>query len=99
LWRIEMSKQVEKGGRSSRSGADWERLLAAYEQRTVTREVFCAEAGVSPSTLDYWRKKLRDQGSASGGFIELVAGNEGERSCWDVELALGDGVVLRVARR
>lgn len=93
-----MSKQFEKGGRRGRSRGDWERLLAAYEQRTVTRRAFCAEAGVSASTLDYWRKKLREEGSA-GGFIELGAGSEGGRWSWDVELALGEGVVLRVARR
>ena len=94
-----MSKQVEKGMRSRRSRADWERLLAAYEERTETRRAFCAELGVSPSALDYWRKKLRHEGPAAGSFVELATGSEGERSSWDVELALGDGIVLRLARR
>lgn len=94
-----MTKQVEKRSGRGRSRADWEQLLVAYERRTVTRQAFCAEAGVSPTTLDYWRRKLRDEGSATAGFIELAADREAGRSGWEVELALGDGVVLRLARR
>lgn len=91
-----MSKQVEKSGRSR---SEWDQLLAAYEQRTVSRRAFCAQADVSPSTLDYWRRKLRDEGSATAGFIELAAGSEAGQRGWEVELALGDGMVLRLARR
>lgn len=94
-----MSKQVGKRRSSGHSRAQWQRLLAAYDQRTVTRQAFCAQAGVSPSTLGYWRKKLRDEGSVPAGFIELARGDEGGRSGWEVELALGDGVVLRLGRR
>lgn len=93
-----MSKRVGKGSGSGRSRAQWQGLLAAYDQRTVTCRAFCAQAGVSPSTLDYWRRKLRDEGPATAGFIEL-AGGEAGRSGWEVELALGDGVVLRLGRR
>jgi transposase-like protein len=94
-----MTKEVENRSGSGRSRADWEQLVAAYERRTVTRRAFCAEAGVSPNTLDYWRRKFRDEGSAAAGFIELAAGGEAGRSRWEVELALGDGVVLRLSRR
>lgn len=94
-----MAKQSENGSGGIRSRADWEQLLAAYERRAVTRRAFCVEAGVAPSTLDYWRRKLKDEGSAGGGFIELAAGRETDRSAWEVELALGDGMVLRLVRR
>jgi hypothetical protein len=94
-----MAKPVENEGGGSRSRADWEQLVAAYERRTVTRRAFCVEAGVAPSTLDYWRRKLKDEGSGTAGFIELAGGGEVSRSGWEVELALGDGVVLKLARR
>jgi transposase-like protein len=94
-----MAKHVETEGGGSRSRADWGQLVAAYERRTVTRRAFCVEAGVAPSTLDYWRRKLKDEGSAGAGFIELGAGSEAGGSAWEVELALGDGLVLRLARR
>ncbi len=90
-----MSNEVDRRGRSGRGRAEWERLVAAYEQGTVSRRAFCAEAGISPSALDYWRRKLREEGSVAPHFVELAP----ERSGWDVELALGDGVVLRLARR
>jgi len=94
-----MGKPIENGSGGIRSRADWEQLVATYERRTVTRRAFCAQAGVSPSTLDYWRRKLRDEGSTAAGFIELAGGGEAGRSGWELELALGDGVVLRLARR
>jgi hypothetical protein len=84
---------------SGRDRAQWQRLLAAYDQRTMTRQAFCAQAGVSPSTLGYWQKKLREEGSAPAGFVELARGDEGGQSDWEIELALGGGVVLRLARR
>ena len=93
-----MSKRVGKRHSSGRSRAQWQKLLADYDQRTVTRRAFCAQAGVSPSTLDYWRRKLRGEGSGPAGFIELADGGDAGRSGWEVELALGDGVVLRLAR-
>jgi hypothetical protein len=97
---VKMSKQVGKrrSSGSSRGRAQWQALLVAYDQRSVTRQAFCTQAGVSPSTLDYWRRKLRDEGSATAGFIELAGGGAG-RSGWEVELALGDGLVLRLGRR
>lgn len=94
-----MGKPVENGSGGSRSRADWEQLLAAYEQRTVSRRAFCAQAEVAPSTLDYWRRKLRDERSTTAGFIELAAGSEARQRGWEMELALGDGMVLRLARR
>jgi transposase-like protein len=94
-----MAKPVENEGGGSRSRADWEQLVAAYERRTVTRRAFCVEASVAPSTLDYWRRKLKNEGSGAPGFIELAAAGEAGRSGWEVELALGDGVVLKLARR
>jgi transposase-like protein len=94
-----MAKQVENGSGGSRSRADWEQLVAAYERRMVTRRAFCVEAGVAPSTLDYWRRKLKDEGSGTAGFIELAGGGEADRSGWEVELTLGDGMVLRLSRR
>lgn len=79
------------GDRRRRSRADWERLVAAYEAGDQTRDAFCAEQRISPSSLSYWRGKLRE----APGFIELAPA---KASGWEIELGLGEGVVLRLRR-
>lgn len=78
--------------RRRRSRADWERLAAAYEAGDQTRDAFCAEHGISASSLSYWRGKLREE----PGFIELAP--VAKISGWEIELGLGEGVVLRLRR-
>ena len=95
---------VEARAASSRSRSEWQELVAAYERRSVSRRAFCLEAGISPTTFDYWRKKLRggSKPATPAGFVELgpvrVAG-EPALPGWEVELTLGDGMVLRLTRR
>lgn len=93
----------EQRGPSGRSREEWEQLVAAYEARAVSRRAFCAEAGVSATSLDYWRRKFKGKSSGSGGFIEVSAPSSfdagGTARHWDVELELGEGMVLRLARR
>ena len=66
-------------------------MVAAYEAGDQTRDMFCASHGISPSSLSYWRGKLREE----PGFIELAPG---QSSGWEIELVLGEGVVLRLRR-
>ncbi len=101
-----MAKQNRRRARSGRTRAEWEALIARYERSGLPRKRFCAEASVPVSSLDYWRRKLRQEGrqaapatpaataKAKPGFIELpsIAAGGG----WDVELELGGGVVLRL---
>lgn len=77
--------------RRRRSREDWERLVASYEAGDQTREAFCTEHGISGSSLSYWRGKLREE----PGFIELATPKLGG---WEIELGLGEGVVLRLRR-
>jgi len=98
----EQSKGVQGDSPSGRTRTDWEHLLAAYERREGTREAFCAAAGISVTSLDYWRRKLRGESSSSApGFIELpIRGGDNDSALgWEMELALGDGVVLKLSRR
>jgi hypothetical protein len=64
---------------------------------------------VSTASFYNWRKRLRESapndGSATAGapaptFLDLGAlgAADGGAGCWDIELALGDGVVLRLRR-
>lgn len=89
-----MATQTTKRG--SRSRAEWEQLVAEYEQSGQSRKMFCAYQAIPVSSFDYWRGKLKRE-TAAAGFIELTP-PPSARGGWDVELELGAGVVLRLRR-
>ena len=77
--------------RRRRSAEDWRVLVEEYADFVGSQAEFCRRRGVSSGSLAYWRRKLG--GSA---FVE-VSGPVAVRD-WDVELDLGEGLVLRVRR-
>lgn len=48
----------------------WARLIAELDQSDLTATAFAAKRGVNPSTLAWWRRKLR-QGRAGTGFVAV----------------------------
>ena len=85
--------------RTYRSEAEWRRLMSDFEGWEGTQSSFCEARGVSLKTFQNWRRRLglipRSRVGRSDGFVELAVSSGPE---WDVELSLGDGVVLRVRR-
>ena len=94
-----MSKIVEPiaGGVKTvpvvRGEAEWRELLAEFARSGQSQKAFCAERGLSTTTLRSWRNRL--EAGRSRGFVEIAppAGPD-----WDVELSLGADVVLRLRR-
>ena len=39
-------------------------VVAEYEQSGLTRRSFSAQAGIAVSTLDYWRRQVRERNRA-----------------------------------
>ena len=99
-------------GQRKRSVAEWRTLVRAYAKRTGTAPEFCREHGVAVSTLDWWRRRLEKTSATSAvrskgrpiataqplSFIELPATSNAARTPWDIELDLGEGMVLRLRR-
>lgn len=92
-----------------RSRAEWREFLASYERSGLSQQTFCEQHGLALSTFCKWR---RDLGSAASTvpapvFAELEVSSSPEAPVdppadhlgWDIELALGDGVVLRIRSR
>jgi hypothetical protein len=94
-----------------RSRREWESLIARAERSALSVSAFCAAQGISTASFYLWRKRLagevlRGQPVPAGtrfldlGELEVDPGEAGDHAGdWDVELALGDGVVLRLRRR
>jgi len=88
-----------------RSREQWRSLVTRFEESGQTREAFCAETGISVSTLRRWSSRLREQPrppvSQAPVFVELPAEEKKAEVSglpWEVELQLGAGVVLRLRR-
>ena len=47
-------------------------LLELYAKRTQSAADFCAEHGVSPWQLSYWRRKQREESATDGAFVEIA---------------------------
>ena len=87
--------------RIRRSPAQWRALFARFKQGEQTREQFCVEQGISLSSFDRWRTKLRKAPSTQAvisGEPMFVDTPSLTTSAWDVELQLGAGVFLRLRR-
>ena len=91
--------------RMRRSREEWRALVSRFEASGQTREAFCAETGISVSTLRRWYSRFREPSrpavSQAPVFVELPAEEkkaEASALPWEVELQLGAGVVLRLRR-
>ena len=52
-------------------------VVEAYALYEGSKKTFCLEHGLAPHTLDYWRRKLRDEAEGSSGFVALeVSGGD-----------------------
>ena len=81
-----------------RTASEWQELISRFERTGQTRKDFCLSQGVSLSTFDLWRRKLRGRTAEHCGsmFVEVSHDEPNAVSSWDVELELGGGVILRV---
>ncbi len=83
-----------------RSSEQWQELMSSYEKSGLTQEAFCAKESLSPSTFYTWRKRLCCVTVAKPKeprFVELSTSLPNrESSDWDIELTLGDNIVLRL---
>ena len=86
-----MSSSGVVRSRSPRKGAArWRELCEEYDRFIGTQAEFCRLHAISISSLRYWRLKQESD------FVEVAAPES--VSTWDVELAFGDGTVLRLRR-
>lgn len=77
--------------RVRRSAEEWRVLVEEYEDFAGSQAEFCRRRGLNSGSLAYWRRKL-----GGAAFVEISAAAAVRD--WDVELDLGDGMVLRVRR-
>ena len=68
-------------------------MLELYAKRTQSAAPFCAEHGVSPWQLAYWRKKRSEESASGETFVEITpSGTQAP-----VEVSYPNGVRVRFA--
>ena len=84
----------------------WRQLIAQYETGSLTQKSFCQQHQISVSSFHKWRHRFK-QNEDPNHFIDISraivptqhksqSSVEPESSVWQVELDLGQGMVLRV---
>ena len=94
---------TERKSHVRRSRAQWQQLIAEQASSGLGQGAFCAVHGLASSSFRNWKRRLEaggvpERGSAPAAFVELAPRPAPAATAWDVELELGDGVVLRVRR-
>lgn len=86
--------------RVRRNAEEWDEILRRFESSGLkSPAVFCAREGLTPSSFQRWRRRLR---GAKGvlrkpGFVELVATptQPDFSNGWSLEIELPQGIALR----
>jgi putative transposase len=87
--------------RVRRSAEQWRKIFDELQASGLDRKTFCERRGLGRETLRRAERRLERAASVRSRFVEVTPVPvvvEPSRG-WDVELELGDGVVLRLARR
>lgn len=100
------NKILNRKPRIVHSEASWRQLIAQYETGTLTQKSFCQQHQISVSSFHKWRNRFK-QNEDADHFIDISkaivptyhtseSAVEQESTVWQVELELGQGMVLRV---
>lgn len=70
------------------------RVVAEYERSGLTRRGFSERTGIAVSTLDYWRRQVRDQGQMRIVPVKMepARGDHDTRVCGGFRMSLPNGV-------
>ena len=94
-----MSITIPSSAHRRRTRAQWQRVVAAQMASGLSQAAYCARHRIAYSSFCRWKRELsRQESSVSPAFIELTTATPVSASGWDIELELGDGVVLRLRR-
>lgn len=85
--------------RIHRTPEQWREILDEFRTSGLDRKSFCERKGLRRESLRRAEIRLRRYAPVSIPFVEVAAPVAEPVRGWDMELELGDGLVLRLARR
>lgn len=88
--------------RQKHTPEQWRQLIDAQAASGQSQIAFCAEHGLSKSSFQHWKRRLKADdipaAPPSALFAPLMGAPATTDSGWTIELDLGDGVCLRLCR-
>ena len=81
------SEEVEK---------KWRALLEGWEASGLSLRAFASREGLNLGTLWSWKKRLRVERETATRFLPVVVSDSSARRADGFELALHDGMALRI---
>lgn len=88
--------------RQKHTPEQWQQLIYAQAASGQSQVAFCAEHGLSKSSFQHWKRRLKSGATPaptpSALFAPLADAAADTDSGWTIELDLGDGVCLRLHR-
>lgn len=85
--------------RIRRTPEQWRQILDKFRASGLDRKTFCEQQGLRRESLRRAEHRLSQTEPAGMSFVEVSASPAEPTRGWDIELELGDGLVLRLARR
>ena len=91
----------------SRSRAEWQEIYNTWQSSGQTQREFCDTQGLRHRTFEKWSRRFRKADGAPPAaaptrqpFVELTGTvhTEPAQAGWDIELELGQGVILRMRK-
>jgi len=97
--------QTKPNKRVNRTRGQWQAVLDDFNSSGLTKVAYCKQHGIATSSLNLWQRILEEQ-AGGADFIDVTEPlsiapatpsptHEGDK-VWQVELALGAGIVLRL---
>lgn len=88
--------------RQKHTPEQWQQLIDAQAASGQSQVAFCAEHGLSKSSFQHWKRRLKageiPAATPSALFAPLADESTDTDSGWTIDLDLGDGVCLRLRR-
>lgn len=83
-----------------RSRAFWEQIVSEYDAKgSMTKAEFCSEYDVKRPTLDYWRRKFRDEQSIpdTTAFVRIdPAATAAKQPSAQMRIHVGSSMVIEL---
>ena len=77
--------------------SEWRTILERFDRGGQSQLAFCREGGISLTTFQSWRRRLRlqPQGPVPSPFLDVTA-SISPASHWAIEIDFPDGATARV---
>ncbi len=85
--------------RPPRTRQEWRDHTAAWSRSGLTAADYAKRHGLNPGTFSWWRTELRRERSVSPGLTLVPVTMAPARADHVIEVALPDGVVVRVSEQ